>query len=58
MKALVAVERRCREQSDYADDAPQGRRPHTLDETLAETDRVNARIRQILDVATEDWGYW
>jgi regulator of protease activity HflC (stomatin/prohibitin superfamily) len=29
---------------------------HTLDETLAETDRVNASIRQILDVATEDWG--
>jgi regulator of protease activity HflC (stomatin/prohibitin superfamily) len=29
---------------------------HTLDETLAETDRVNASIRQILDSATEDWG--
>jgi regulator of protease activity HflC (stomatin/prohibitin superfamily) len=29
---------------------------HTLDETLAETDRVNASIRQILDIATEDWG--
>lgn len=29
---------------------------HTLDETLAETDRINADIRQILDVATEDWG--
>jgi regulator of protease activity HflC (stomatin/prohibitin superfamily) len=29
---------------------------HTLDETLAETDRVNSSIRQILDVATEDWG--
>src|SRR5438874_487739 len=29
---------------------------HTLDETLAETDRVNVSIRQILDVATEDWG--
>jgi regulator of protease activity HflC (stomatin/prohibitin superfamily) len=29
---------------------------HTLDETLAETDRVNLSIRQILDVATEDWG--
>jgi len=29
---------------------------HTLDETLAETDRVNASIRQILDGATEDWG--
>ncbi len=29
---------------------------HTLDETLAETDRINASIREILDVATEDWG--
>jgi regulator of protease activity HflC (stomatin/prohibitin superfamily) len=29
---------------------------HTLDETLAETDRINLDIRQILDVATEDWG--
>src|SRR5689334_10637094 len=29
---------------------------HTLDETLAETDRINVDIRQILDVATEDWG--
>jgi regulator of protease activity HflC (stomatin/prohibitin superfamily) len=29
---------------------------HTLDETLAETDRVNVAIREILDVATEDWG--
>ena len=29
---------------------------HTLDETLSETDRVNASIRQILDGATEDWG--
>jgi regulator of protease activity HflC (stomatin/prohibitin superfamily) len=29
---------------------------HTLDETLAETDRINVNIRQILDVATEDWG--
>src|SRR5438876_2078353 len=29
---------------------------HTLDETLAETDRVNVSIRQILDGATEDWG--
>jgi hypothetical protein len=29
---------------------------HTLDETLAETDRINANIREILDVATEDWG--
>src|SRR5437762_6683417 len=29
---------------------------HTLDETLAETDRINVDIRQILDVQTEDWG--
>jgi regulator of protease activity HflC (stomatin/prohibitin superfamily) len=29
---------------------------HTLDETLAETDRINVSIREILDVATEDWG--
>src|SRR5256885_6226358 len=29
---------------------------HTLDETLAETDRINLGIREILDVATEDWG--
>jgi regulator of protease activity HflC (stomatin/prohibitin superfamily) len=29
---------------------------HTLDETLAETDRINASIREILDVATEEWG--
>jgi regulator of protease activity HflC (stomatin/prohibitin superfamily) len=29
---------------------------HTLDETLAETDRINVSIRQILDVQTEDWG--
>ncbi len=29
---------------------------HTLDETLAETDRINRDIREILDVATEDWG--
>src|SRR4051794_37915115 len=29
---------------------------HTLDETLSETDRINTDIRQILDVATEDWG--
>ncbi len=29
---------------------------HTLDETLAETDRINVNIRQILDVATDDWG--
>src|SRR5512142_1544289 len=29
---------------------------HTLDETLAETDRINQAIREILDVATADWG--
>jgi regulator of protease activity HflC (stomatin/prohibitin superfamily) len=29
---------------------------HTLDETLAETDRINDAIREILDVATEAWG--
>jgi regulator of protease activity HflC (stomatin/prohibitin superfamily) len=29
---------------------------HTLDETLAETDRINVNIREMLDVATEDWG--
>jgi len=29
---------------------------HTLDETLSETDRINVSIREILDVATEDWG--
>ena len=29
---------------------------HTLDETLAETDRINVNIREILDVATDDWG--
>ena len=29
---------------------------HTLDETLAETDRINLNIREILDVATSDWG--
>jgi regulator of protease activity HflC (stomatin/prohibitin superfamily) len=29
---------------------------HTLDETLAETDRINQHIREILDVQTEDWG--
>src|ERR1700721_55538 len=29
---------------------------HTLDETLAETDRINMSIREILDVATQDWG--
>ena len=29
---------------------------HTLDETLSETDRINISIREILDVATEEWG--
>ena len=29
---------------------------HTLDETLAETDQINTVIREILDVATEEWG--
>ena len=29
---------------------------HTLDETLSETDRINLNIREILDVATEEWG--
>ncbi|HSO53457.1 MAG TPA: SPFH domain-containing protein [Actinomycetes bacterium] len=29
---------------------------HTLDEILAETDRINRVIREILDVATEEWG--
>ncbi len=29
---------------------------HTLDETLAETDRINKNIREILDVQTEAWG--
>src|ERR687887_1013628 len=29
---------------------------HTLDEILAETDRINQAIREILDAATEDWG--
>ena len=29
---------------------------HTLDETLAETDRINDAIREILDVQTTDWG--
>ena len=29
---------------------------HTLDETLSETDRINKDIREILDVATLDWG--
>ena len=30
---------------------------HTLDEILAETDRINQVIREILDVATEEWGW-
>ncbi len=29
---------------------------HALDEILAETDRINAAIREILDKATEEWG--
>src|SRR5512142_29721 len=29
---------------------------HTLDETLSETDSFNVNIREILDVATEEWG--
>lgn len=29
---------------------------HTLDETLAETDRINLDIREILDRTTTDWG--
>jgi regulator of protease activity HflC (stomatin/prohibitin superfamily) len=30
---------------------------HTLDETLSETDQINVNIREILDVATEEWGW-
>src|SRR5205807_6852776 len=29
---------------------------HTLDQTLSETDQININIREILDVATEEWG--
>ena len=29
---------------------------HTLDETLADTERINRHIREILDVQTEEWG--
>lgn len=29
---------------------------HTLDETLAETDRINMDIRKILDATTAEWG--
>ena len=29
---------------------------HTLDQTLSETDQINLDIRQILDVATVEWG--
>lgn len=29
---------------------------HTLDETLSETDRINADIRQILEVTADEWG--
>jgi regulator of protease activity HflC (stomatin/prohibitin superfamily) len=31
---------------------------HTLDQTLAETGTINVAIREILDVQTEDWGWW
>jgi len=30
---------------------------HTLDQTLAETDRINVAIREILDGTTEAWGW-
>ncbi|MCQ4045384.1 slipin family protein [Streptantibioticus rubrisoli] len=30
--------------------------PHTLDETLSETDRINLGIREILDGTTAEWG--
>jgi regulator of protease activity HflC (stomatin/prohibitin superfamily) len=29
---------------------------HTLDETLAETDKINENIKEILDIQTEEWG--
>jgi len=29
---------------------------HTLDDALAETEKINQHIREILDVQTEDWG--
>jgi membrane protease subunit (stomatin/prohibitin family) len=29
---------------------------HTLDEMLAETDRINVDIKEILDIQTADWG--
>src|SRR5512132_1305183 len=29
---------------------------HTLDQTLAETDRINLAIREILDITTVEWG--
>jgi regulator of protease activity HflC (stomatin/prohibitin superfamily) len=29
---------------------------HSLDETLSETDQINADIREILDTTTTDWG--
>jgi regulator of protease activity HflC (stomatin/prohibitin superfamily) len=29
---------------------------HTLDETLSETDKINLKIREILDRTTADWG--
>ena len=31
---------------------------HTLDETLAETDRINLNIREILDVTRRTGGCW
>jgi hypothetical protein len=33
-----------------------GRRLHTADEALADTELINANIRQILDVTTLSWG--
>ncbi len=29
---------------------------HTLDQILAETDKINLDVKQILDVQTDDWG--
>jgi regulator of protease activity HflC (stomatin/prohibitin superfamily) len=41
----------------HTDDPPQaGRRPHTLDEALADTELINANIRQILDMTALEWG--
>jgi len=57
MKSLVAIENVASAINQIAQTTLRKVvRQHTLDETLAETDRVNASIRQILDVATEDWG--